>query len=75
MKNIKRKEVNNLTSGEKLKKARKQRGFTQAKLAKAIKKTGGLICKIENDKANQSIKTLRSIAKVLNVKLHDLVGD
>ncbi|MEQ9403210.1 MAG: helix-turn-helix transcriptional regulator [Cyclobacteriaceae bacterium] len=58
--------------GKELKSLREQAGLTQNELAVKIGKDTDYLSKIERGKRTPSLKTLITIAKVLNVKLHDL---
>lgn len=51
---------------------RKEKGFTQSKLAENIT-SQGVISKIEKEIISPDIKTLQAIADKLNISLHDLL--
>lgn len=53
-------------------KIRKQKGFTQTKLAELVGVSKFHISRIENGKSSPSVKLLIKIADVLNVSLDDL---
>ena len=57
-----------MTLGEKIKEARKMRGYTQAALA-ADKITRNMLSSIENGAANPSIETLTHISKTLDIPI------
>lgn len=58
-----------------LKELRQARGFTQKTLADKLGMSLTYLCNLENGKANVSLSTLRRLAKVLKVKVADLVAD
>lgn len=60
---------------ENIKHHRTKLGLTQSELAEKINKTPTLITKIETNKANPSIKTLKSLAKALGVTVTELLDD
>ncbi len=63
-----------LSFGQRLRKARKDKGLNQAELAKILGfKAGGSVSNIEHDKTPLSIQTLAKITDVLNVDLHWLI--
>lgn len=59
--------------GAKIKKLRTQRGLTQEKLAELAKIDYSFLNLVESGKKNISIKRLAKLARVLGVKLRDLV--
>lgn len=59
--------------GTKIKKIRKQKGFTQEKLAEMANIDYSYLNLIESGKRNPSIKRLHKIAKVLEVPLRELI--
>lgn len=58
--------------GENLKKLRKEKGFTQEKLAFSIGVEISQISRIERGILNTSISTAEAIAKAMNISLKDL---
>jgi transcriptional regulator with XRE-family HTH domain len=61
--------------GENIKHHRIKLGLTQCELAEKINKTSTLITKIETNKANPSIKTLKDLSKALGVTVAELLDD
>ena len=59
--------------GAKIAKIRKQRGFTQEKLAEMAKVDYSYLNLIESGKKNPSIKKLAKIARALGVSLKELI--
>ena len=55
-----------------LKEARIEKGLTQKELAEKSNKSERQIIRIENGKGNPTIKTLKDIAKALNVTVGEL---
>ena len=64
-----------MTTGEKIKAARKKAGLTQKELGEKLGVSAAMIAQYENDKRNPKWKTLRKIADALNMYTIDLVGD
>ncbi|MDK1716394.1 helix-turn-helix domain-containing protein [Dellaglioa algida] len=62
-----------MTTGERIKKLRKDRGLTQSELAKEIGISRSYMSEIESDKRNMSIKTLTKIATGLDISLSFLL--
>lgn len=60
--------------GERLKSLRKQKGMTQAALAKAIGSSAGYISEIENGSKRPGSEHLFSLKRVFQVSLDELVG-
>lgn len=60
--------------GEKIKKARKEKGLTQEQLAELAHIDPKTLIKIEGGKRNPTLKTLNKIAIALKVPLQDLIG-
>ena len=58
--------------GQKVKKLRKNKGFTQEQLADKIRLSATYIGFIEQGQRNPSIKTADKIARALGVRLSDL---
>ena len=56
-----------------LEEIRKQKGMSQADLAKAIRCSQAAICKFESGKSNPSLETLARLAVALDCPLDDLV--
>lgn len=61
-----------MIQGDKIQKLRKEKGFTQAELAKEAGLSEISIRKYENGDRKPKIETLRCIAKALEVPLHEL---
>src|SRR5689334_14969500 len=61
--------------GARIRATRKAAGLTQAELAEAVGVEPESINRIENAKLNPSRDTLQKVAKVLGVKLSNLVDD
>ena len=59
--------------GKKIKQIRKQRGFTQEKLAEIIGMDSGYICKMEIGLHTPSLETLAKLSKALNTELADFL--
>jgi SOS-response transcriptional repressor LexA len=62
------------TTGDRLRRIRKDRGLTQEKLAELAEVTQNSISAYEMNKANMSLDVARKISKVLGVSLDGLVG-
>lgn len=62
------------TTGDRLRRIRKDRGLTQEKLAELAEVTQNSISAYEMNKANMSLEVARKIANVLGVSLDRLVG-
>lgn len=60
------------TVGERVKKARKNKGYTQEELAEKIGLSTGYIGFIEQGQRLPSIKTADKLARILGIKLSDL---
>ena len=54
---------------------RKRRGFSQRALAQAAKVSYVTIARLETEKFDPRLSTLRLLAKVLRVKVRDLLDD
>lgn len=63
----------NLKCGKKIKKLREQQGLTQVVLAEKVNITPSMLCLIEKEKSTGSLEVLSNIAKVLNIKISDLL--
>lgn len=63
------------STGERIKKYRKEKGFTQQQLADAIGKSKSIIQKYESNNTNVNIKILQEISEILEIKLHALLYD
>ncbi len=59
--------------GKKIKKLREQQGLTQVVLAEKVNITPSMLCLIEKEKSTGSLEVLSNIAKVLNIKISDLL--
>lgn len=64
-----------LTTGEKIKKNRTQKGFTQKQLAQKCSMYESQIRKYETGKIHPKIETLQKIANVLQVSVNSLRSD
>lgn len=60
--------------GSNIRRLRKEKGLTQAELAKRIGKDSSYISKLENDETKGNLDTLSDIAQALGVSLHDLLS-
>lgn len=60
--------------GVNLKSARKQKGLTQEHLATKVRVSPTYIGFIEQGQRNPSLKTLDKIARVLSIKITDLIS-
>jgi transcriptional regulator with XRE-family HTH domain len=58
-----------------LREIRKQKGLTQRQIADKLKMSSTYLCNLENGKENVSLTTLRRLAKVLKVRVAELVED
>lgn len=67
--------INYVSLGEKIKSARKERGYTQEKLAEICDISTGFLGHIERGTRKLSLDTLFCIAMVLNVSLDYLLID
>lgn len=59
--------------GQKVRKLRKQKGLTQEKLAEAARIDYSYLNLIENGKRNPSLKVMAKVARMLGVRLEDMV--
>ena len=59
--------------GSSIAKFRRQKGWTQAKLAKVTGLSRGYIAALEEGKGNPRIKTLAIIAEILGVGIEELI--
>lgn len=64
-----------MTTGQKIKKLRIQKGMTQKELAAVLNTSQQNLAQYENDKRNPKIGTLKRIAGALNVSINELLGD
>lgn len=60
--------------GSNIRRLRKEKGLTQAELAKRIGKDSSYISKLENNETKGNLDTLSDIAQALGVSLHDLLS-
>jgi transcriptional regulator with XRE-family HTH domain len=60
--------------GEKIKKLREFRNFTQESLAKALEMTQAGYSRIERDEVDLSLSRLEQIAKTLNISVEEILG-
>jgi len=58
-----------------LKAIRTQKGWSQRAVAAKAKMSYTYLCNVEKGKADPSLSTLKRLAKVLKVKVADLVAD
>jgi len=58
-----------------LKTIREQKGLSQRAVAAKAKMSYTYLCNVENGKADPSLSTLKRLAKVLKVKVAELVAD
>ncbi len=63
-----------MTTGERIKAARKKAGMTQATLAEKLGISYVNISQLENDRRSPEYKTLQRIANALNIHIFDLIG-
>ena len=64
-----------MTIGQRIKKLRKSKGFTQSQLGDAIGVTFQQVQKYESGKNHPSIDRIKAIAKVLNRDIYDIIDD
>lgn len=64
-----------MTTGEKIKIARKKAGLTQKELGDILGVSQAAIGQFEKKHSNLQLETVRKIADALNVKLYELVDD
>lgn len=64
-----------MTTGEKIKAARKHSGLTQKELGEKLGISQSAIGQFENESSNPSLKTIRKIATALDVPLSELVDN
>ena len=64
-----------MTSGQRIKAARKAAGLTQQELADRLHVSFVNISQYENDKRNPKLETLRKIAAAIGVPDYELIGD
>ncbi|MBE3589967.1 MAG: helix-turn-helix transcriptional regulator [Firmicutes bacterium] len=64
-----------MTTGQKIRAAREAKGWSQARLARAIGTDDSTISRYESDNRAVSLRRLSLIAKALGVAVHDLLGD
>ena len=74
MKETESKNCSVLTIGQAIKKARKSRGFTQAKVAKKLGVAQTTICYWETDRFSPNLMLAICLADVLGITLDELVG-
>lgn len=63
-----------MTTGERIKNMRKNRGITQEELGNRLGVSGSMIAQYETDKRNPKVETLERIASALGVHVFDLLG-
>lgn len=61
--------------GQIIKNLREKKCLSQVQLAQKVGVTNSLICKIETGQATGSIRTLKKIAKVLDVSVNVFIAD
>jgi Predicted transcriptional regulators len=64
-----------MTTGQNIKKIRKEKGLTQRELADILETTQQNLAQYENDKRNPKIETIEKIADALNVSIRDIKED
>jgi len=62
------------TLGQRLRKVRKQRGFSQTELAEAISSSQRAICSYEQDRTAPPAHLLPKMAKAFGISLDELMG-
>ncbi|TZE81977.1 helix-turn-helix domain-containing protein [Calorimonas adulescens] len=67
-------EIKDVEIGANIKKYRKQAGLTQQELADKANISRSYLADVENGRYNPSLETLNSIAKVLNIKVSDILN-
>lgn len=60
---------------EKIKEIRERKGIARKELAKAIGVTDDYLYRVESGRAGLTVKRLKEIAKVLDVKASELIED
>lgn len=60
--------------GEKIKKAREAKGFSQKEVAASLKMDQSQYSKVENGKTDPYFSTIEKIAKALGIKVSDLLS-
>ena len=61
--------------GKRIRKIRKEKGYTLGTLAEKMGFSQGFLSKVENSKKAPSIGTLMELAKTLNVRIADIFGE
>ena len=61
--------------GKKIKQLLEQQGWTQVVLAQKVDITPAMLCLIEKEESTGSLEVLSNIAKVLDVKISDLLEE
>lgn len=64
-----------MTTGEKIKSARKRAGLTQKELGEKLNVSQSAIGQFESENSNPNLKTIRKIAEALDIALSELVDD
>lgn len=64
-----------MSTGEKIKQARKNAGLTQKELGEKLGVSQAAVGQFENENSNPKLKTIRKIAEALGVTLSELVDD
>lgn len=62
-------------AANRLRSALKKRGITQAELARKLKVSPAAVSRILRDPERSAVKTLRRVAKALNVSVHDVIDE
>ena len=70
-----RNEVIRVTTGEKIRQARKEAGLTQKELGEKLKVSQAAIAQYENEKSNLQLHTIRKIADALDCSVNTLIDD
>jgi transcriptional regulator with XRE-family HTH domain len=64
-----------MSTGEKIKQARKKKGITQKQLGDKLGVSQAAIGQFENNKSNPKLETVRRIASAMGVPIGELVDD
>ena len=58
-----------------LREIREQKGLTQSQLASAAGLTQAFVCELESGRKSPSLKTLRTIARILDTPIDKLIAE
>lgn len=64
-----------MSTGEKIRQARKEAGLTQKELGKKLNVSQAAIAQYENEKSNLQLHTIRKIADTLGCSINTLIDD